>query len=100
MSCYKFKNQGCGAPMNSSEAGPAMITGEWNIGGRKCAGGLKKCQGTCGNFYCSNTGKCDNSKETLQRYLQECYVQSGSAYKDVSDLIDRSNKCQSIEGVL
>lgn len=54
-----------------SPAGPAVLTKEWDIGDRPCAGNLKKCTGKCGNNYCSMTGKCDASDYP---YVSEQYV--------------------------
>lgn len=70
---------GCGTPSANryNEAGPAVITKEWDIGNRKCAGGLKKCTGVCGNKYCSMNGKCaENNSEILECFDDSYYVPS------------------------
>jgi len=55
------KRYGCSdiSAMRFTPAGPAVHTGEWDIGVRECAGNLQKCVGKCGNTYCSATGTCD-----------------------------------------
>ena len=61
-----------------SPAGPAVLTKEWDIGGRPCAGNLKKCTGKCGNNYCSINGKCGD--ESTVPYTSEQYEPFSDAY--------------------
>jgi len=71
--CCGDKRFGCCDPSSTRymPAGPAVITRQWDIGDRPCAGNLKKCTGKCGNNYCSINGKCGN--ESLGPYVREGY---------------------------
>lgn len=62
--CCGDRQSGCCDTSSTrySPAGPAVLTREWNIGDRPCAGNLKKCTSKCGN-YCSMNGKCAGIKE-------------------------------------
>ena len=76
-SCCGDKRGGCCNPSATrfSPAGPAEITGQWDIGcNGTCAGNLKKCTGKCGNTYCTMTGKCSANESTvpiLESFCQE-----------------------------
>lgn len=82
--CCGDKRFGCCdiSAMRYSPAGPAVLTQEWDIGGRSCAGNLKKCKGFCGNNYCSADGKCpEATMETdisLIAYMREPFEPSGA----------------------
>jgi len=66
-------------------AGPAVITHEWDIGNRECAGGLKKCTNSkCGNKFCSIDGKC---KDGTVPYIAENYNYTYSYSPDVEGVL-------------
>ena len=73
--CCGDRMYSCGdtSAMRYSPAGPAVLTHEWSIGERSCAGNLKKCVGKCGNAYCSMDGKCGDSTIPYVRELFSNY---------------------------
>jgi hypothetical protein len=76
--CCGDKRYGCCNPSATrfSPAGPAELTGQWDIGcNGTCAGNLKKCVGKCGNTYCTMHGKCKPGESDVP-FMTETFCQA------------------------
>lgn len=61
-----------------SVQGPAELTGQWDIGAAKCASGLNRCKGKCGNEFCSHGDCPDSTPQMIEGY--KCGVRSNTKY--------------------
>lgn len=83
MTCIDSK-QCCGPQQTQRNcAGPLELTGEDNIGSRKCCGNLKKCVGVNGlKSWCSSNGKCEDTSSCIP---SQSFAQYLAPYQNIKE---------------